>query len=222
MSVGSMAVRPLGVIHAGPIHTLHHTDGSLVNDVFWYAPEFFEKRDLFSPSDGWAAIEKNRKRFMRKLASVPYRKELEDIIGRYVLALDQRNLDIAFLHLWSILEKVTGTGAKPNYDETVRRSVSFWQDALLAKEMLKAMRVHRNRLVHAARSTKEGDQVGYMIKSFVDPHLLRLLQNSYKVESLEEYGRYLGMPTKLADLQCLQKEMRRNLRYINASVKTPS
>lgn len=200
-SFGESSRKALGVIHAGPVHTLHNPDGTSVEDLYWYEPEMVENIKLYSPPKGWGPIERERRFAMRRLASLPYRHELEDLIGRYAVALDQLNLDIAFLHLWSILEKLTDTvGA--SYDDTIKRAVWAYKDRRFASEMLWALRLHRNRLVHAAHSGgDERDQVVYMIKSFVEPHLWRLMVNDFKVESIEEYGKHLALPSNLDTLE---------------------
>jgi hypothetical protein len=198
------------VVHAGPVHTIHHPDGKAVDDVFWQEREFVEQVSPFTPSNGWTGIEKARKDIQRRLKSLPYQKEIEDVIFRYAVALDQTNLDVAFLQLWSILEKLTDSVGS-NYDATINRAVSQFEDPKLASNMLHAIRLQRNRFVHAAQSGTELDQIGYMIKSFVDPHLLKLIQNSFQVDSLEEYGAFLALPT---DLGALERQHRRTGRAL--------
>lgn len=196
---------PLGVIHGGPIHTLHRPDGKLVDDICWCDPDFNGDKPLFQPEDGWKTIESNRRAFMIRMRTLPYRKDLENIIIRYASALDKANLHIAFLHLWSLLEKMTDTiGA--NYDETVRRAAWGWSERELVIEILNSLRLRRNQYVHSASVAEDHDQATYLMKQFLEPHLLRLMNNELAVESLEEYGRYLSLPS---DIPTLQKQKRR-------------
>jgi len=143
--------------------------------------------------------------------SLPYGSEGVEILKRYAMALDQSNMDVAFLHLWGILEKITQT-VGTSYDETVKRAVRTFSDRALAGELLEAMRLHRNRIVHAAHAGEERDQVVYLIKGFVDPHLLRLIRNDFQVESLQEYGDQLRLPTDL-------KELRRRHRLVSQAIR---
>jgi len=194
---GSTTRKPLGVIHTGPIHTLHFLNGTSVDDnMFWYDPDFTEDQSIYQPTNGWKEIEKKRRLAMRRLVTLEYKNDLEDLLIRYAGALDQPNTNIAFLQMWSILEKMTNTiGA--NYDETIRRTL--WpfksEDRFLARNMLESLRYRRNQYVHSGKGDKESDQVTYMIKSFVDPHLLKLISNQFNVRSLEEYGEFLALPT---------------------------
>ena len=56
----------------------------------------------------------------------------------------------------------------------------------VAKEMLEALRHRRNQYVHSGRAGEDGDQVAYLIKSLVDPHLVSLIQNPFGVTSLKD------------------------------------
>ena len=200
---GSTTRKPLGVIHTGPIHTLHFLNGSSVDDnLFWYDPDFTEDQSIYQPAKGWKEIEKKRRLAMRQLATLEYKNDLEALLVRYAGALDQPNTDIAFLQMWSMLEKITDTiGAK--YDETIERTL--WpftsQDRFVFRNMLESLRYRRNQYVHSGKGDQESDQVAYMIKSFVDPHLFILITNQLNVHSLEEYGMFLALPTDAAVLE---------------------
>ena len=203
MRFGSTSRKPLGVIHTGPIHTLHFPNGKLVDDnLYWYDPDFIEDQPIFQHAEGWEQIEKNRRWAMKRLATVEYRQELENLLIRYAGALDQPNTDVAFLQMWSILEKITDT-IGGNYDETIKRTI--WpfssKDRLIVKNMLESLRYRRNQYVHSGKAGQESDQVAYMIKSFVDPHLARLISNPLKVHSIEEYGELLALPKDTTTLE---------------------
>jgi hypothetical protein len=204
MRFGSAQRKPIGVIHTGPIYTLHNTDGSVINEEhYWSDPDYTGDQSLFRDNGKWPGIEKTRRWASRKIASLPYRKELEMLFLRYISALDQANPNVAFLQLWGILEKITNTvGAK--YDETIDRTCRVFSkiDRPVMKETLESLRHHRNRYVHAGGAGRENEQITYQIKRFVDPHILRLINNVFHVKSLQEYGEFLGYST---DIQTLEK-----------------
>jgi hypothetical protein len=209
--IGGVNRDPLGVIRTGPIHTLHHPNGKLVGDFYFYERAATEDRHLFKPNVEWQKIEKNRRWVMNHIRRLPFGNDVEDLIIRYVIALDQTDHDAAFLQMWSILEKITNTvGA--NYDETIRRTVWLFSDRSLARDFLECARLQRNLLVHAAKSTEEPDQAAYLIKSFVEPHLTHLIQNGFGLSTLEEYGQHLCLPTDLKTLQ-------RNRRWIAKAIR---
>jgi hypothetical protein len=209
---GGMAkYKSLGVIHAGPIQTLHNIDGTLVGDVWWYDSEYAGDQAVFAPQGGWKQIEKDRRWAMRRLTSLPYKSDLEDLIVRYAIALDQTNLDVTFLEMWGLLEKMTDT-VGGNYDETIRRTIRIYKDRHIAKGLLETLRCRRNQFVHAARSAEERDQIAYLVKSFVDPHLLCLIRNDFQVQSLREYGEWLSLPADTAILKQQQRHLKQALR----------
>ena len=115
--------------------------------------------------------------------------------------------------MWGLLEKMTDTvGA--NYDETIRRAVWVYKDRSYAKEALEGVRLRRNQFVHAAKSAEERDQFLYLIKSFVDPHLLYLLRNDVAVGALEEYGAHLSLPIEPEVLEKQRRQRSHALRLI--------
>lgn len=205
-SLGSRLHKPMGVVHAGPVHTLHHPDGRLVDGAeYWYEPDFSGDFDLFKPKKGWDMIEKNRRWAMARVRRLSYRHELEQLLVRYAMALDQSNPDIAFLNMWSILEHVTDTiGA--SYDKTIKRTLWPYNDRDIGKELLESLRFRRNRFVHSSKSDGDNDQVAYLMKSFVDQHLLHLIRNDFNVASLKDYAQHLELPTSIDSLDTQRRQ----------------
>jgi hypothetical protein len=202
ISFGGVRDKPIGVIHPGPIHTLHHRDGKLVGDIFWYNREAQADRELYKPkNDEWQKIEGNRRWFSHRLKKLPFRNEVEQLLVRYARALDQSDHDVAFLQMWSILENVTDTVG--NYDETVKRAVWPYQERQLMRDYLECMRSRRNLYVHASKTGEAPDQAVYLVKGFVDYHLARAVRNTCKAVHLGEYARHLA---RSPDLNVLRKE----------------
>jgi hypothetical protein len=201
--LGSGKRAPIGVIHTGPLYTLHNRDGSAANDeYYWFDPNYAGDQELFKEDDRWSELEKDRRWAIRRIGNLPYRKELEEVLIRYISALDQPNPNVAFLQLWGTLERITNTvGAQ--YDETIKRACRVYvrKDRPLMKEALESLRHYRNRYVHSGDTGHETEQIAFRIKSYVDPHLVRLMNNTFKVQSLQEYGDFLAYPTDLKALE---------------------
>lgn len=124
MTFASSERRPLGVIHIGPIHTLHLPNGKLVRDDLYWCESSYDRDRPIVPADAkWVRCEKNRQWAMRRLRALPHRSEIETLLIRYVRALDRVDMDLAFLQIWSILERMTDT-VGGNYDETIKRRMS--------------------------------------------------------------------------------------------------
>jgi hypothetical protein len=211
MNLGGTMRGPIGVIHTGPIHTLHHPDGSVVEDIYWYDSNYVEDQKLFTPKNGWKQIEKNRRWTTSHVRQLTYWEDLAMLVVRYAAALDHDDLDVAFLQMWSVLEKITNT-VGGRYDDTIRRATRIFSDRNVARETLGALRLRRNQYVHAARSGGDSDQIVYGVKHFVDPHLLILVRNDYGVQSLEEYGDCLDLTEDVEMLERQRRHLNRALR----------
>jgi hypothetical protein len=183
--------KPLGVIHTGPIHALRSSKTDVLNP-FWYEPDYVEDRALFVPPPGWGPLEHKRRQANRKIQRLGYRHDLEEILVRFAGALDQSNLDIACIQLWGLLEKITDTVGS-NYDETIRRASWVFEDREIAKAQLESVRLRRNLFVHSARSSDDREQVAQMIKGLVEPHLVRLIRNDFRVRTIREYANCLKL-----------------------------
>lgn len=208
---GDYRVHPLGVIHSGPIHTLHYPDGTLVDDIYWYEPHFIGSREIFQPRKGWEKTEQDRKKMMRYIRHSPYQNDIEDLLIRFVGALDYADANTTFIQLWSILEKITSTvGTK--YDETIERATWIFDARNIVKDMLMSVRCRRNQYVHSANSGGDADQIAQIVRTVVEMHLLRLIRNDFRVTSLEEYAEFLAMPTDMAELNRRCNKLRKALK----------
>lgn len=208
--------RRLGVIHAGPLQTLHHPDGSpATDDFYWYDPDFSEEQPVFKNDKVWDRLEKDRKWALGRLRRLPYGNDLRLLFIRYLAALDQINPNVAFLQLWAILEKLTNTVGS-NYDETIKRTSWIFEDdyRLEIRETLEILRHHRNRYVHAGNTGSENTETAALLKTIIDPHLVRLLNNTFRVGSLAEYGERLSLPAGTKELERLHSWTARALRAI--------
>ena len=116
--------------------------------------------------------------------------------------------------MWSILEKLPHTVELKGYDATIERIVWPYGDRHLAGELSGAIRQQRNMLVQRARSAEDADQAIYPVKSFVDPHLLRLLRDDFGVKSLEEYGRHLALSADLGRLKRQRQRVNVAIRFL--------
>lgn len=200
---GGGVAEAIGVIHNGIVHTLHYPDGKSVNDhLYWYNANYSKDKELFGPRNGWTRLEAARLSCMEKITNSRFGGELEDLLIRYAEALDQSNNDLAFLQLWGILERTTGTVGKA-YDDTIKRTAWLFGDSsrLIVKESLNWLRFRRNQYVHSGQSGDRSEQIARMLKTFVDQHLLFLIENPLELNSMEEYAQALSLPTDLAKLE---------------------
>lgn len=191
--------KPLGAITTGPVHSLHEMNGSLANEnVFWRNKRIDEDLGIFHHTP-WKDVEDRRKSLCKKLDRLPYRAEMGQIIARYTEAMEQPEHEIAFLKLWSLLEKITDSIG--DYEKTIERGSWFMANRSVSRNLLSAMRVYRNRYVHSSMQKCEPEQAAYIIKGYVDIHILNLIQNRYKIERMEDYAKLLSLPVDLGALK---------------------
>lgn len=222
LTYGSWTIRggitrdePLGEIHAGPVYSLHYPDGHLVDDTFIYDQGFIRGPKILA-ANSCLKSEAGRRWLMTRMRLVPYRRELEKLMVRYAIALDHADYDVTFLKLWSLLERVTNT-VGDRYDKTIKRTVWGWAGRKLAIDVLESVRLHRNEYVHAATSRENRDQITFLMKSFLDPHLLRLVRNDFKVRTIEEYGNFLQLPSNVMAVEEKMDMYRLAARTLRAS-----
>ena len=185
--------RWIGVIHLGPVQTIHNLDRSLNSDLYWHEPGYVEDARMYRPPKGWEDVESSRVKLQRLVEASPYKEELTGLLVRYVVALDQSNLDVAFLMIWSLLERITDT-VGGRYEETIDRTVAIFNDPVGSRQLLNHMRMRRNLFVHSASTTSQVQQLCYLTKAFVDAHLMNLIRNRVGVKSVREYGDFLSLP----------------------------
>jgi len=210
--------KSISAIRSAPIQTIHQRDGKSAYGNYWYDPSFAGDADLFEPKEGWGRVERYRRSAMLRMASCKYREDVEDLVIRYANALDYTVPEMCFLPLWALLEKMTGTvGA--NYDETIKRTACVFAERTRMKEVLGFLRMVRNRYVHASQRSDGRSNIAYMLKYFVDIHLNYLISNAFRLESLEEYGDLLSLPTDYSILKDRHRLLVKSMRLHSPTKK---
>lgn len=193
---------PVARIHLGPVFTLYEPDGKFVENWFGYDPDYSGDYNLFVPpmNSDWNKIEKDRRLIMNKLRHHPFQRETVELLIRYGKAISNRNHDLSFLALWGVLEHLTdNVGAR--YNETIKRASFCFEDPRYERELLHHLRLRRNKFVHSGRSGEERVQRVYLTKIYVETILAKIIFNEYSVNSLQEFGEFLGMHTNIEVLK---------------------
>ena len=193
MSLGN-STEPVNKLILGPVHILHYPGGKLAStDTWWYEPQYVGP---IMPHR-FKNIDKINRYFHKtklKLNQHPYSKEIEKAIIRYTRALDDRNLNNAFLRLWSVLEFLTNTG-KESYDVTIKRASFVFQDREFDEQILKILRDYRNSSIHLDFESREIETYLYQLKFYVESLIRFHLWNMLGVKSLITATDFLNLPT---------------------------
>jgi hypothetical protein len=203
--------KPVAAILSGPLHTLHHTDGSLALDLFWYEPEGLMDRHVYSARE-WPRIERRASQVLARLRAIPYRHDLQRALVGYVRALDTRHPSNSFANLWSVLELLTESVG--NYDQLVRRAGYLYSDAdwpfmLLVLEHLRDV---RNQLVHGHEVRSNIDSYLQQLKTITEVLIRFHLVRGRDYASLVQAAGFLDTPVGREILKQRIRDYRRALR----------
>lgn len=202
MRISSGRRNPVNKLLLGPIHTVHDSKGRIQDDIFWQEEDFRVSQNLFD----YTKRENRRKTFYdsahKLLRQSRLRAEAEEALIRYCRALDDRDWVNSFKQLWSKLEYCTGS-SRMNYDHTIKRAASAFGDYQYFLEMGKHLRDRRNALVHARYEEPQAEILLFQLKRLVEPTLVRLVRNSPRFDSIEDFGSYLEQPR---DMEMLKRK----------------
>lgn len=193
---------PVNKIVLSPIQTLHSPDGKLVENTFWYDPEYLGPLPTLTIGAPTAReLRKFEHTVRRRVRRSPDRRWLEDRIVEYCCALDEWNLEVALLKLWSLLEALTGT-LKVSYAVTINRTANLFKNPPFHRLVLESFREQRNRLVHAGAAPTRLEDAVYGLKSYVESTLTMFIQNRLGFRSRSEMWEFLDLPS---DAELLRK-----------------
>lgn len=201
--------KPVNKIITGPIHTLHKTNGELLaRDIWWYEPSFIEPITTHNTGQDVDKLNDFMRRVWKQLPKISYSIVVEDALRKYVRALDERNWNNAYLHLWSVLELLTNT-LHDSYDVTIRRAAFIFEERDYYFQVLKHLRDYRNHFVHHDASDSGIESYLYQLKNIVEAILRFHLRNNFRFSSIQEAAEFLSLPYKQDDLE-LRNTMSKN------------
>jgi hypothetical protein len=149
-----------------------------------------------------------------RLASLPYRKDIERALIRYVRALDSADLNDAFLRLWSLLEFLTDSTHDP-YKVATRRAAFMFTDHVRSQLVLSNLTNHRNRFVHVGSETEDIESLVFQLKRYVDALLLFHLGNRFGFDTRPEAARFMDQPPDKMELTLRIKRLQQARKFVS-------
>ncbi|QDU60451.1 hypothetical protein Pan216_12920 [Planctomycetes bacterium Pan216] len=187
--------KPIGVLFLSPVAvTYAGTPGFDSQPSGVYCEfGFTEDRDLYRPGDKWSELERLRELYTSSLNRNPLGPAIENLLRRYVRALDHLDIDTSLFQMWSVLESLAST-ADEDYSVVIKKSTAIFADASRGwiRDVMSTARANRNAYVHAAEKSSARRYLTRLVKKVVDNHLLRLIENRDGFSSLDEYKEFLG------------------------------
>jgi hypothetical protein len=206
--ISSGGREPVNDIILGPIHTLHHANGKLATQTWWYEPQYQGPIALFHNNANAQSMGMYMASFRGHLNKSKYERDLIQSVVRYVRGLDSRDWDDSFLRLWAVLEFLTGT-VSDSYKLTIKRTASIFTDSEYTHLVLSHLRDYRNKAVHAGTASGDIEALMYQLKRYIERLIEFHVGNSYRFESIADAAEFMDIPN---DKALIENKIRK-LRY---------
>jgi hypothetical protein len=182
--------RPVNRLVLGPVHSLHDPEGRLVDESPWIEDDYVGALVTYNLKPDWAYVQEYERFVWQELSRIPYRRDLETSIRRYARALDRRDWNSSFVHLWGLLETLTGTY---RHEKVISRTLSFVinEHKPFYRQTLKHLKGYRNRTVHGGHETAVVETLLYDLKSHAENLLDFHLSAIPAFENIEDAGHFL-------------------------------
>lgn len=203
--------RPFHAVPCGPIHTLHRPDGSAAaGELFWYEPGYLDP----GPGVNLRQAERSRIakewRFIRQaVRASDFGERLESAIIRYCRALDEPDVEKAFVRLWGVLEFVTDTVGR-DYGTTITRALHAFTTSDVDRHVLQVFRNFRNGSVHSGVGWATYSNVVQLHRYVIQVLTLALSYGEF-FRDMEEFGRFLSLPNCKEELELGVAEAEREI-----------
>jgi hypothetical protein len=192
---------PIGVVQPAPYMHFINVTNRICFDTYSYEPTFRRSNRIFATGS-------NNFRFNLVIDRLNHLFEknrsywivLSDLLIRYNAAMSTNLMNEAFLVLWSVLERITGTvGGK--YDETISRASWIYDDHTYCKNLLEGIRLNRNKYVHSSYMSHQAVQNVHVLRPIIERHLFILLFVFKHLSSIDDYAKILSMSFSVKSLQ---------------------
>lgn len=191
--------KPVNHLLLGPIHTLHLPNGCPASDSWWFDPGFRGPVEAWNLTKYAANLIKFEQNVRRHLRNCRYRADMEVALRRYGQSLDEHEFHRSFLHLWGVLEFLTGTTERDS--RSIRRAAFLYVDSDYAEVRLKTLRDFRNRTVHAAYETREIEAYLFLLKQHVERLIEFHLASDMRFKSIAEASEFFDLPSERTVLE---------------------
>lgn len=188
---GGDAHRPSIDLLIAPQSTVHHLDGKLAYDAYWFS-EWMPKN---APPATVSAerVEKVQAEVARVVEAVkgsPWRHKCEAALSLYYNAFSEHQASNSLLAGWRLLEVVAG-GQDVKSDVLINRASSFYSDVETARAIGCHLRERRNASTHGEHlSTGTTSTCIRQLRGIIRPILGHFLVNPKSFRNLNEFWDY--------------------------------
>jgi len=162
---------PVATTLIAPQVSVHHLDGSLATETFWYDP--WSSRTKYKRPDASKIIELKARvdRIRMAVRRLPWRKTAEEILRRHYRAFRNTDPKLAFFECWQMLE-VFGGDHQTNYEKLTRRAAAFFDQHELQNQIGHHLAFRRNQFSHGRPiQVQDDEQLVFALRQLITPML---------------------------------------------------
>lgn len=203
MQISLGAWKPINRVRLGQHHTVHAGTGEPAGSTVWYEPNF-EETDLYKPGNP-SLFMRNASWIQRQISRSPDSMILEDVLVRYVRALDEVDQNTALMRLWAALEALAAPTGPNAADAIVRRCSFLFADWEYEKQILEHLREYRNTHVHAGEQSDSALLHCYQLQEFFRELFSFHLRTGGLFKDIHEANVFLDHPPDICTLVARKK-----------------
>jgi hypothetical protein len=211
MQISGNTWKPINRIRLGQHHTVHAATGEPAGNIIWYEPNF-DEMDLFTAEDP-ALFIRNSNWIKRRIEQSTSSMILEDVLIRYVRALDEPDQNTALMRLWAALEALAAPRGQNAADAIVRRCSFLFADWEYWKQILEHLREYRNTHVHAGEQSDNALFHCYQLQNFFRTLFSFHLGTGASFQDIHEANEFLDQPCDIDILLARKKLITRALAF---------
>lgn len=205
--------QPINAIQLGPVHTVHEATGELASSSYWYEPQWIPLAPSNKVKEKWQWLRREEPTVRRWVNRSAYADVVRRLFVRYARALDGLAFDTSYIQLWSLLEALTGTQPGEGYDRTIRRALFCFDESIWHRQILEALRAHRNQVVHCGTAVEGIDALLFQLKRYVEVLLEFHLAQGARFHAFQEATEFLDLAPDVPELRRQIKSRQRAIRF---------
>lgn len=200
-------MNPINKIRLGRVHSVHHLDGALATETIWHEPNFKSTTEYHDTNSD--DLYKRARRFLDRLRGIPYAVDVKESLAQFVRGLDEQDANVAFLRLWSALERLTTS----DQEALIRRCSFISSDRAARVLTLRHLQKYRNDAVHEGVETDNAKRETYLLLDIYRAMLRFHLANGFLFASLAEANEFLDYPPDVNILRRKRRLLERAIFY---------
>ena len=202
----------------GPIHSVHRPNGKPAGSTFMYDPAYSGPLDSFRQID-WDMVKEEEALVRKMIRNHPNGDRIKDVFTKYGRAFDERNLHIAFIRLWGVLEQLGRKQETEPSNKLIDRVSFLYRDTEVTKLYLQHLRQFRNRTVHSGAATDVIQELVFQLKKYVEAILDFHLKNHFRFASFDEMLAFLELPPDSSEIDKAVSELDRRIEMLRIARK---